>query len=164
MVGKRVVGKRGASHDDDDDDDDDDDASKQTAGNWRFESSGLHIQPSVPNSSEHFFLHISCGIVHSFIFEHFHIFTFLIASMLPIPQLRDVCIIFFFTHICHRNICLKDICHYIFPIAKDNFISHFLIFSWFLIKFLEFVHFSAIIPFVPQSSFLSIVCQEGNLL
>ena len=25
MVGKRVVGKRGASHDDDDDDDDDDD-------------------------------------------------------------------------------------------------------------------------------------------
>ena len=51
--------------DDDDDDDDesedddgDDDASKQTAGNWRFESSGRDTQPalpSVPNSSEHFF-------------------------------------------------------------------------------------------------------------
>ena len=45
--------------DEDEDDDGDDDASKQTAGNWRFESSGRDTRPSVPNSTfSSYFSHI----------------------------------------------------------------------------------------------------------
>ena len=90
---------------DDDDDDDDDDASKQTAGNWRFESSGRDTQPalpSVPNSSKHFFFIflsyslLNCTFSFSYCFNSTNAF---------LKDLYHIGLIF--TYICPKDICLK---------------------------------------------------------